>query len=83
MILRFNKRGKQKIGDLEEISCKDLEVGDIIKLKKGDICPADIILLDSNDIFNKEAICYIDSSAVDGRSSLQRKIACCLTQCIF
>jgi magnesium-transporting ATPase (P-type) len=67
-------------GDLEEISWGQLEVGDIVRLKKGEMCPADIILLDSNDIHNKEAVCYVDTSLVDGRTSLQMKTACSVTQ---
>lgn len=57
-----------------------MEVGDIVRLKKGDMCPADIILLDSNDIHNKEAVCYVDTSLVDGKTSLQMKSACAVTQ---
>lgn len=67
---------------MEEVSWESLEVGDIIKLKKGDICPADVIILDSNDTHNKEAVCYVDTSLLDGRTSLQMKIACSVTQCI-
>lgn len=70
----------KKNGELEECLWKELEVGDIIKLKKGEVCPADIVLLDSNDICNKEAVCYIDSSDNNGRTSLQRKKSCSVTQ---
>lgn len=66
---------------MEEVCWRTLEVGDIIKLKKGDICPADVILLDSNDMHNKEAVCYVDSTLLDGKTSLQMKTACSVTQC--
>lgn len=77
----FIKRAVKRKGDMERVSWKQLEIGDIIRLQKGDMCPADIILLDSNYIHNKEAVCYVDSSLFDGKTSLQMKTACSVTQC--
>lgn len=49
-------------------------------LKKNDTAPADCILLDSNEIYNREAVCNIDSYAVTGQANVQKKKASKLTK---
>lgn len=58
-------------------------IGSIIYLKQGDICPADIILLDSSEIKDKLAYCMIDTSFFNGKTGLELKKACTLTQRIY
>lgn len=49
------------------------QVGSIVFLDQNDICPADLILLDSSEIRDKEAISFVDSQLLSGRTELQRK----------
>lgn len=69
-----------KTGENDIVKWKDLCLGNIIYLTKGDISPCDIILLDSNEILNKEAICYVEDSQVTGKSQIKTKKACSVTQ---
>ena len=59
---------------------KDLRLGNIIYLTKGDVAPCDVIVLDTNEITNKEAICYVQDDMVTGRSNMTLKKACSVTQ---
>ena len=36
---------------------------------KNETCPADLLLLDSNEIKDKEALCFLDTYAVDGKGN--------------
>ena len=49
-------------------------------MKKDETCPADILLLDSNEIKDKEAVCYVDTYLVDGRGNKIKKKATGLTK---
>jgi len=66
--------------DMIKITWKDVEVGNILKLERDDIVPADMIILDSNEIRDREAICLIDSYAVDGKVDYVKKKASNLTK---
>lgn len=45
--------------------------------------PADMIVLDTNEVIMKEAICYIDTYLLDGKTDLTQKRASSLTQSNF
>ncbi len=42
--------------------------------------PADLVVLDTNEIIMKEAVCYIDTHLLDGKTDLTLKKASSLTQ---
>lgn len=65
---------------MESIRWKELKIGDIIYLRKGEIAPCDLILLDSNEVWNREAICYVRDEIVSGKSDIILKKACSTTQ---
>ena len=68
---------------IEEVPWKSLQVGDIVFLRKNEICPADMILLDTNEVRDKEAVAFLDESAVSGVSDIQIKKSVEITQCNF
>lgn len=76
------KRGGKKMNeDIESnVLWKDLDVGDIIYLQKDEVCPADIVILDTSEIYEREAICYVDSAALDGNITFAKKNASNLSQ---
>ena len=49
-------------------------------LKRDEICPADIVILDTSLCKNRENICFIDTSNVNGKMILERKKATSLTK---
>ncbi|KAJ7978815.1 Phospholipid-transporting ATPase [Quillaja saponaria] len=49
---------------------KDLKVGDIVKVEKDEFFPADLILLSSS---YEEAICYVETTNLDGETNLKLK----------
>lgn len=51
---------------------KDLKVGDVVKVEKDQFFPADLILLSSNF---EEAICYVETTNLDGETNLKLKQA--------
>ncbi|CAD8077107.1 unnamed protein product [Paramecium sonneborni] len=75
------KRGA-KNGGIEEIKWQDINIGDVLLLNKGDIVPADIIVLDTGQVRDREAVCMVDSTYCDGKSTFTKKKSCYLTQLI-
>ena len=51
---------------------RNLKVGDIVKVEKDQFFPADLILLSSNF---EEAICYVETTNLDGETNLKLKQA--------
>lgn len=66
-----------------KVKWKDLEIGDIIYLRSDEMVPADLIVLDTNEVIMKEAVCYIDTHMLDGKTDLTQKKASSLTQSNF
>lgn len=59
-------------GVFDSCKWKDLKVGDIVKVQKDEFFPADLILLSSN---YEEAICYVETTNLDGETNLKLKQA--------
>ena len=59
---------------------ENLDVGDIVYLQKEEVCPADIIILDTSEIYERDAMCYLDTSALDGNIDFVKKKASNLSQ---
>lgn len=51
-------------------------------MELNEICPADIIILDTSAIEEKQAICYVDTSIINGKTGNTKKNASSLTQSI-
>lgn len=74
-----NKRKYSVIRDGKEIELESekLTPGDIVKLQKNEESPADLVLLVSGDESGK---CYLETSTLDGETSLKEKKAINLTK---
>ncbi|PON62058.1 P-type ATPase, subfamily IV [Parasponia andersonii] len=69
-----NRKVKVHCGDgiFDDTKWMNLKVGDIVKVEKDQFFPADLILLSSNF---EEAICYVETTNLDGETNLKLKQA--------
>ncbi|GAB2213107.1 hypothetical protein Droror1_Dr00021125 [Drosera rotundifolia] len=69
-----NRKVKAHRGDgtFEPKKWRDLRVGDIVKVEKDEFFPADLILFSSS---YEEAICYVETTNLDGETNLKLKPA--------
>jgi phospholipid-transporting ATPase len=63
-------------GRWQDVKWKDVAVGDIVKVVDGSHFPADLILLSSSE---PQAMCYIETSNLDGETNLKLRQGCSLT----
>ena len=57
--------------------CKNIKVGNIIKIKKGNMIPADVLIIKSS---LNNGYCYMETTNLDGESTLKPRKAISLTQ---
>ncbi|KAJ3339680.1 hypothetical protein HDU93_007906 [Gonapodya sp. JEL0774] len=66
-----NRFGKALRGNsFEPVKWKDMKVGDILRIENSEFFPADLIILSSSE---PDAICYIETSNLDGETNLKVK----------
>ncbi|OUM64486.1 hypothetical protein PIROE2DRAFT_42517 [Piromyces sp. E2] len=65
--------------EVKQVLCQDIFPGDVIVIQKGNKIPADCLLLSSS---NDDGICYVETSDLDGETSLKKKTSLSELSCI-
>ncbi|ORX56555.1 phospholipid-translocating P-type ATPase [Piromyces finnis] len=65
--------------EVKQVLCQDIFPGDVIVIQKGDKIPADCLLLSSS---NDDGVCYVETSDLDGETSLKKKVSLSELSCI-
>ena len=72
-------KGIPELDSFIEKPIKSILPGDIILLQKGQKSPADLLILDSSEVTDRENICFIKESCIEGCLVVEKKYACKLT----
>jgi phospholipid-translocating ATPase len=72
MVAALATRSETGLLHWKKVQWRSLSVGDIIKVKRDEPIPADIVLLRSNGL-TESGITYVETTALDGETSLKRK----------
>ncbi|KAL6605692.1 phospholipid-translocating P-type ATPase [Neocallimastix californiae] len=65
--------------EVQQVLCKNIFPGDVIVIQKNEKIPADCLLLSSS---NDDGVCYVETSDLDGETSLKKKTSLSELSCI-
>ena len=66
-----------KNGQIKDVLWEDIAIGDIVQLSDNEMIPCDMVVLSTSQEQNQ---CYVQTSNIDGETSLKTKFASPLTK---